>query len=1002
MINKKIWLMLLLVLLAGISFGANPVITLNYPINGQNLTSDADVFINYTVSDSDSNPMTVEVFISENSTTGLDDLIYRAENVPTGNQTVLNVTSLSYQNYSDHRTLLMLKFDNFSSRGENSTYTVDYSSYLNNMSKISGNSVIGAFINSSGRYGSGLNIRDASSYGIINHSNSLALQTFGNWTLSIWVNPVKIDGTKNILSQEDLGGTGRSYLSLNSSGLPQTVTCGPVQPFFNQSALQVNNWYNVVLVMNDTGTATTSQEITGYVNGVRGMTQNCTDPQLTTGVIRIGTSKTGANPFNGTIDELLIINKTLNDQEVRNLYSTHLADGDYFYNVSVVDSASETKTANTNFLIGNYCSSASYGKPFVSAVTNTTARVSVIFSNSTDAYISYGTSPGSYQYNTSVSLSNQKNTSIGFTLTNLVPNARTYYQAYIRPNGTEVYCPVYNERNFTTTKPKGVTFNFAFESDSHIFEAINNSVTGLPDFNKTVTQINSFNPDFIMDGGDTVMTHYGSGTGQNNANTQEKADYRYLITRNIFADSYAYPIYMTLGNHEGEFDMGTFNDHNSTLTNHSATARLKYWVGVNNSIYPYGGSNDLNPHTSTPLENYFAFDYGDATFIVLDSYRYSNGSQITDDEQWTLGENQFNWLNQTLQASNKKWKFLYAHHILGGEDNYTTDSYMYGDGGGNYSQTGNQSYGQQAINPLMERYNAQFFIFGHSHMFNHDWANFTNYNRSLYVNYILSSTQTEEVCVNANRNSLYTNRICQRGGYVQFAVSPYNVSFSMINATGTKLYNYTVNNTAPIINYSYDDGGTINDVLSFRYNDTEWDTAKGCTLYVDNTPKYITVGNQAGEDISVNLSEDLELSNGQNFNWFVNCSDGALETVTSTKNSVAVLTSGSSGGGLTCNANWFCYDYGDCNSNGFQYRTCIDLNNCNTLSGKPVEQLSCEYNPGIIEIVQNKTQEFINDVKEGNKERYILYIAILVFAVLILWLIISKINKNYSQANRYR
>jgi len=47
--------------------------------------------------------------------------------------------------------------------------------------------------------------------------------------------------------------------------------------------------------------------------------------------------------------------------------------------------------------------------------------------------------------------------------------------------------------------------------------------------------------------------------------------------------------------------------------------------------------------------------------------------------------------------------------------------------------------------------------------------------------------------------------------------------------------------------------------------------------------------------------------------------------------------------GETCTTNWTCTDWSECSNNGLQTRTCVDVNDCNTTEGKPVENQSCTF-----------------------------------------------------------
>ncbi len=80
----------------------------------------------------------------------------------------------------------------------------------------------------------------------------------------------------------------------------------------------------------------------------------------------------------------------------------------------------------------------------------------------------------------------------------------------------------------------------------------------------------------------------------------------------------------------------------------------------------YSG-NSTPDQTVGMLEDYYAWEWGDALFIVLDPYRFTPPSRGTTDN-WnpTLGDEQYQWLKQTLETSNAKWKFVFIHQLVGG------------------------------------------------------------------------------------------------------------------------------------------------------------------------------------------------------------------------------------------------------------------------------------------------------------------------------------------------
>ena len=53
----------------------------------------------------------------------------------------------------------------------------------------------------------------------------------------------------------------------------------------------------------------------------------------------------------------------------------------------------------------------------------------------------------------------------------------------------------------------------------------------------------------------------------------------------------------------------------------------------------------------------------------LDPYRYSlrSGGRNSDGWAWSLGREQYDWLAQTLAASKAKYKFIFIHNLLAGD-----------------------------------------------------------------------------------------------------------------------------------------------------------------------------------------------------------------------------------------------------------------------------------------------------------------------------------------------
>ena len=504
-------------------------------------------------------------------------------------------------------------------------------------------------------------------------------------------------------------------------------------------------------------------------------------------------------------------------------------------------------------------------REFMTSVTKDSALVSMMFTEKVDIYIEHGTFPGDYSKKTATQLNKEPYKLIKIPIENLTEDTKNYYRVRVRKSGEQENFMSLSERSFMTLRNKGSSFTFDVLTDSHLFlslyEGTPQPYDGEKIIKKIIDQINADDPDFVLDGGDTAMTHRNTDFS---ALTQKGAEHRYQLVRNIY-ERLNSPLYLALGNHEGEVGWNsTAGDHIPGTQEKYLAARLRFWPNPTNETYSKGGGK---------FEDYYAFETGDALFVILDSYRYNTLAPQQPDD-WTLGQEQLDWLNKTLRESDKKWKFLFSHHIIGGTRHHA--GYNYGDGGGLLSQTGDQ----KVINHLMEKYNAQFYYYGHIHLFAHDWANWSDFNRENYTNYVGIGPSGGTGFCKPDRVALYDVPVKCEKGYLKTNVSPHNVTFAFINySNGNPLYSYTLQNTPPIVqlveptNGSSLPGGEIN--FKFNYTDQEYDTGKNCTLIINNLPKKSQHGVPSG---SITTYSSQVTKPGFH-EWNMDCSDGALNTI---------------------------------------------------------------------------------------------------------------------------
>ena len=146
-------------------------------------------------------------------------------------------------------------------------------------------------------------------------------------------------------------------------------------------------------------------------------------------------------------------------------------------------------------------------------------------------------------------------------------------------------------------------------------------------------------------------------------------------------------------------------------------------------------------------EDYYAWKWGDALFIVLDPYWYTmtfpqenstypfGGEENQSGEtpkgtrwDWTLGIDQYLWLKDTLADSTATYKFVFVHNVTGGIIPYgrggTEIAGYFEWGGNNWDDTWGWDTERPAaegwevpIHQLFDQYNVTIFFHGHDHFY---------------------------------------------------------------------------------------------------------------------------------------------------------------------------------------------------------------------------------------------------------------------------------------------
>jgi hypothetical protein len=348
----------------------------------------------------------------------------------------------------------------------------------------------------------------------------------------------------------------------------------------------------------------------------------------------------------------------------------------------------------------------------------------------------------------------------------LDPDTRYFYE--VSGEGADSGLPKPFSGSMRTQRPEGTSFSFALLSDTHIGSDLTYTNQGDPTVLATVSAaMAAAAPDFVVNLGDMLDFHeFGFNTPPPDSSIARSAYRNYRAAYGDPLGSYAH--FPVLGGWDSENGCNTVDE-----IERSRSQRLLYLPGPTPDTYPQGGS---------PFEDYYAFTWGDALFVVLNVYTYTPGCHLLSTypglpDDWTLGDAQLAWLRATLENATSKWRFLLIHHPAGGNAGDPVDS-AYGRGGGRAAHIGEQDL----IHQLMQDYGVQTMFYGHDHVFTDMQVDATHYTLPGSAGAIWFFTEDE---------TGYTD-FWSEPGWAKVDVSPDNVHVSFIGLAGDLLHDYTL------------------------------------------------------------------------------------------------------------------------------------------------------------------------------------------------------------------
>jgi hypothetical protein len=367
-------------------------------------------------------------------------------------------------------------------------------------------------------------------------------------------------------------------------------------------------------------------------------------------------------------------------------YITHTSNDATTRNVAVSGTAAPLAPVSFNILLG---------RPTDESVT-----ANIIPDHDAEFYIEYGTSSESYTAQTSI-LGATADEPIELVIDGLAADTEYFYCIVYRQTGTTEWNEG-AEHSFSTQRATGSTFTFTIIADSHLGQYGGQDPDELALYERTLLNVAGDNPDFHIDLGDTFamdpLPPYGDGLG--NGMTEENAEAAYYLQR-PYLDTIgaSTPVFLAVGNHENEEGWNwddVFDPPEQSLAIVGLRARKMYFPNPIPDGF-YAGNSDTLPaefvaaypalSAADPYrEDYFAWTWGDALFIVLDPLQYSmtwpnedgsgyggegqDGEPSGDRWDWTLGIEQYLWFKNVLETSDAAYKFVFSHHVTGGATSY--------------------------------------------------------------------------------------------------------------------------------------------------------------------------------------------------------------------------------------------------------------------------------------------------------------------------------------------
>ena len=358
--------------------------------------------------------------------------------------------------------------------------------------------------------------------------------------------------------------------------------------------------------------------------------------------------------------------------------------------------------------------------------TDTSITASVAADAGTEVFCEFGTSPGSFTGKTATGTS-ADGEPVESELTGLKADTPYFYRCNCRPAGGTDYVAS-DVHSFHTRRAAGSTFSFGLQGDSHP-ERLGN-MFGPDLYVRNMQNVAARQPDFYFGLGDDFSI---DPLLDGNTLTQNNVTQVYRDQRGFFGiPGHSAPIFLVNGNHEQASGYLLTPQFPTAFANAPILAGKTRvtWYALPAPGGMYTGDTEEIAGVGLPRD-YYAFEWGDALFVTLDPYWHSpvpvdNGvpgvNKTSDTWLNTIGDAQYTWFKQTLEGSQARYKFVFAHHVLGTGRGGAAIAGTYEWGG--YAADGKtwafdskRPTWARPMHQLMNDNHVTIFFFGHDHCF---------------------------------------------------------------------------------------------------------------------------------------------------------------------------------------------------------------------------------------------------------------------------------------------